>query len=105
MPNEYLIPARCRQGIHGVADATTQCVAIQRSLAGCRALAVGRCTATMRTVPAAYSRLRSVLCCCGSLSAYRGALLRTYMPDFLSQTFLGVPAIFGDDRRLTNYAY
>ncbi len=26
------------------------------------------------------------------------------MPDFLSQTFLGVPAIFGDDRRLTNYA-
>jgi hypothetical protein len=25
------------------------------------------------------------------------------MPDFLSQTFLGVPAIFGDDRRLTNY--
>jgi hyaluronan synthase len=53
---------------------------------------------------AAYSRLNSVLCCCGALSAYRGALVRKYLPDFLNQQFLGKPAVFGDDRRMTNYA-
>ncbi|MEU6593544.1 glycosyltransferase [Streptomyces sp. NPDC046881] len=52
---------------------------------------------------AAYSRLKSVLCCCGALSAYRGTLVRTYLPDFLNQQFLGKPAVFGDDRRMTNY--
>jgi hyaluronan synthase len=53
---------------------------------------------------AAYSKLGSVLCCCGSLSAYRGWVVRKYLDDFLSQRFLGKPAVFGDDRRLTNYA-
>ncbi|WP_419996076.1 glycosyltransferase [Streptomyces boninensis] len=53
---------------------------------------------------AAYSRLKSVLCCCGALSAYRGTLVRRYLPDFLNQQFLGKPAVFGDDRRMTNYA-
>lgn len=53
---------------------------------------------------AAYSRLGSVLCCCGSLSAYRGWVVRKYLDDFLNQRFLGQPAVFGDDRRLTNYA-
>jgi hyaluronan synthase len=53
---------------------------------------------------AAYSRLNSVLCCCGALSAYRGSLVRKYLPDFLNQRFLGKPAVFGDDRRMTNYA-
>jgi hyaluronan synthase len=52
---------------------------------------------------AAYSRLKSVLCCCGALSAYRGTLVRKYLPDFLNQQFLGKPAVFGDDRRMTNY--
>ncbi len=52
---------------------------------------------------AAYSQLRSVLCCCGALSAYRGTLVRKYLPDFLNQQFLGKPAVFGDDRRMTNY--
>src|SRR5690606_12931929 len=52
---------------------------------------------------AAYSRLKSVLCCCGALSAYRGSLVRKYLPDFLNQQFLGKPAVFGDDRRMTNY--
>ncbi|MFF0451485.1 glycosyltransferase [Streptomyces sp. NPDC004609] len=52
---------------------------------------------------AAYSRLKSVLCCCGALSAYRGSLVRKYLPDFLDQQFLGKPAVFGDDRRMTNY--
>jgi hyaluronan synthase len=52
---------------------------------------------------AAYSQLNSVLCCCGALSAYRGDLVRAYLPDFLNQMFLGKPAVFGDDRRMTNY--
>ncbi|MEY9843343.1 glycosyltransferase [Streptacidiphilus sp. MAP5-3] len=53
---------------------------------------------------AAYSQLKSVLCCCGALSVYRGDLVRKYLPDFLNQQFLGKPAVFGDDRRMTNYA-
>jgi hyaluronan synthase len=53
---------------------------------------------------AAYSTLDSVLCCCGSLAIYRAALVRTHRHDFLAQTFLGKPAVFGDDRRMTNYA-
>ncbi|WP_407838805.1 glycosyltransferase [Streptomyces sp. DSM 116496] len=52
---------------------------------------------------AAYSRLKSVLCCCGALSVYRGTLVRKYLDDFLNQQFLGKPAVFGDDRRMTNY--
>jgi hyaluronan synthase len=52
---------------------------------------------------AAYSALGSVLCACGSLSVYRTEVMRKYREDFLTQTFLGVPAVFGDDRRLTNY--
>jgi hyaluronan synthase len=52
---------------------------------------------------AAYSSLGSVLCCCGSLAAYRGPVVRRYLHDFLNQRFLGRRATFGDDRRLTNY--
>ncbi|GAA3213581.1 hyaluronan synthase HasA [Actinocorallia longicatena] len=52
---------------------------------------------------AAYSVLGSVLCCCGSLSAYRGEVVRRHLDDFRHQRFLGRPAIIGDDRRLTNY--
>lgn len=51
----------------------------------------------------AYSRLGSVLCACGSLVVYRGRVIRTHLDDFLGQTFLGQPATFGDDRRLTYY--
>lgn len=51
----------------------------------------------------AYSRLGSVLCACGSLVVYRGQVIRRHLNDFLGQTFLGVPATFGDDRRLTYY--
>lgn len=52
---------------------------------------------------AAYSSLGSVLCCCGSLAAYRGEVVRRHLDDYLSQTFLGVPVSYGDDRRMTNY--
>jgi hyaluronan synthase len=53
---------------------------------------------------AAYSLAGSVLCCCGSLSLWRAEILRAHVDDFVTQRFLGRPAIFGDDRRLTNYA-
>jgi len=53
---------------------------------------------------AAYSALGSVLCTCGSLAAYRSSTVRKHLDDFLNQSFLGERAIFGDDRRLTNYA-
>jgi len=53
---------------------------------------------------AAYSALGSVLCACGSLAVYRADVVRKYADDFLNQRFLGQKAIFGDDRRLTNYA-
>lgn len=52
----------------------------------------------------AYGRLGSVLCACGSLAVYRGWVARKHLPDFLDQRFLGRPATFGDDRRLTYYA-
>jgi hyaluronan synthase len=52
---------------------------------------------------AAYSKLSTVLCCCGSLAAYRGWVVQKYLDDFRTQTFLGQPAVVGDDRRLTNY--
>lgn len=53
---------------------------------------------------AAYSKLGAVLCACGSLALYRADVIREHLDDFLSQKFLGKPAVFGDDRRLTNYA-
>jgi hyaluronan synthase len=53
---------------------------------------------------AAYSLAGAVLCCCGSLSLWRANVVRAYVNDFVSQRFLGRPATFGDDRRLTNYA-
>jgi hyaluronan synthase len=52
---------------------------------------------------AAYSRLGSVLCACGSLALYRGPVVRKYLDDFLRQEFLGRPCTYGDDRRLTYY--
>ena len=53
---------------------------------------------------AAYSQLGSVLCACGSLALYRASVIHEHLDDFLGQRFLGKPAVFGDDRRLTNYA-
>lgn len=52
----------------------------------------------------AYSRLGAVLCCCGSLSFYRAEVIEESLGDFIGQRFLGRPAVFGDDRRLTRYA-
>ncbi|HET9894681.1 MAG TPA: glycosyltransferase [Streptosporangiaceae bacterium] len=52
---------------------------------------------------AAYSAVGSVLCACGSLALYRGAVVRSYLDDFLRQQFLGQRCTYGDDRRLTYY--
>lgn len=53
---------------------------------------------------AAQSRLGSVLCCCGSLAAYRGHVIDRHVAGFTSQVFLGERQQFGDDRHLTNLA-
>ncbi|MEY2476955.1 MAG: hyaluronan synthase [Actinomycetota bacterium] len=53
---------------------------------------------------AAYSMLGSVLCACGSLSFWRSEVIKENLDDFVTQTFLGIPVQYGDDRRLTNYA-
>ena len=53
---------------------------------------------------AAQSRLGAVLCCCGSLSFWRAEVIHANLTDWLGQTFMGQPATFGDDRRLSRYA-
>ncbi|PSL04144.1 hyaluronan synthase [Haloactinopolyspora alba] len=53
---------------------------------------------------AAYSQFGSVLCVCGILAFYRADIVMKNLDDFLTQEFLGKPAVTGDDRRLTNYA-
>jgi hyaluronan synthase len=62
-----------------------------------------RCCYAFLGERAAYSVMGSVLCACGSLALYRGATVRKYLHDFLSQRFLGLPCTYGDDRRLTYY--
>lgn len=51
---------------------------------------------------AAYSRLGSVLCVCGSLAFWRAEIVHKHLDDFLGQTFLGQPCSYGDDRHMTN---
>lgn len=51
---------------------------------------------------AAYSRLGSVLCVCGSLAFWRADIIRQRTDEFLGQRFLGETCSYGDDRHLTN---
>lgn len=53
---------------------------------------------------AAYCAVGSVLCACGSLSLWRRSLIEQHLDDYTHQSFLGIPVMYGDDRRLTNYA-
>jgi hyaluronan synthase len=53
---------------------------------------------------AAYSSVGSVLCACGSFSLWRRSLIDDHLEDYTRQTFFGIPVMYGDDRRLTNYA-
>jgi hyaluronan synthase len=45
----------------------------------------------------------SVTCCSGCFSAYRRDAVVPVVDAWLSQTFLGQPSTFGDDRSLTNF--
>lgn len=63
-----------------------------------------RYAATFLGERAAYSAFGSVLCCCGSLAAYRLDILRSHVDDLVTQRFLGAVVSGGDDRRCTNYA-
>lgn len=51
---------------------------------------------------AAYSRLGSVLCVCGSLAFWRADIVNQRVDEFLGQQFLGETCSYGDDRHLTN---
>lgn len=51
---------------------------------------------------ACQSTFRTVYCSPGALSAYRASAVRTVMPQWLEQSFLGSPATIGEDRALTN---
>jgi hyaluronan synthase len=52
---------------------------------------------------AAQSTYRTVYCCPGALSAYRTSVVREVLDEWVSQTFLGEPCTYGEDRSLTNY--
>ena len=56
-----------------------------------------------RIMKAAESWFDSVTCLSGPLSCYRKDLIIKNQDAWLSQTFLGQPATFGDDRSMTNY--
>lgn len=51
---------------------------------------------------ASHSLFDAVLCCSGPLSMYRRTVLEGVWPQYVGQTFRGVPCTYGDDRNLTN---
>jgi hyaluronan synthase len=53
----------------------------------------------MRAVESSYG---TVYCCPGALTAYRATTLRAVLDRWMSQTFLGAPCTYGEDRALTN---
>jgi hyaluronan synthase len=55
-----------------------------------------------RVVKAAESVFGAVTCCSGCFSAYRREAILPRLEWWANQSFLGVPATFGDDRSLTN---
>jgi len=56
-----------------------------------------------RIMKAAESWFDSVTCLSGPLSCYRKELIVRHADAWLTQTFLGQPATFGDDRSMTNF--
>ena len=86
----------------GVVAVTGHCeVANSRTNALTRMQAV-RYYFAFRVVKAAESVFGSVTCLSGQLAACRKALFMSVRDEWLSQTFFGQPAAFGDDRSLTN---
>jgi hyaluronan synthase len=55
-----------------------------------------------RVVKAAESIFNCVTCCSGCFSAYRREAIVPHLGWWESQSFLGIPSTFGDDRSLTN---
>jgi hyaluronan synthase len=53
-------------------------------------------------VRASQSRINTVACTPGCLSAYRRDIVTPVLPEWLNQRFLGLPAKIGEDRALTN---
>lgn len=52
---------------------------------------------------AVQSTYRTVYCCPGALSAYRLSVVRQILERWETQTFLGTPSTYGEDRALTNF--
>ncbi len=54
----------------------------------------------LRAVQSTYG---TVYCCPGALSAYRLSVVRQVVDSWETQTFLGTPSTYGEDRALTNF--
>ncbi len=54
-------------------------------------------------VRAAQSTFKTVICCPGAFSAYRRAVIAPVLDRWRTQSFLGVPCTYGEDRALTNF--
>ncbi|MFA5925550.1 MAG: glycosyltransferase [Parcubacteria group bacterium] len=57
---------------------------------------------SFRILKAAESSFLVVFCCSGCASAYRKSVVMPIIQDWLSETFLGLPVTWGDDRALTS---
>jgi hyaluronan synthase len=55
-----------------------------------------------RILKAAESLFSAITCLSGPFSAYRSQVITPLLEPWVNQTFMGVPATFGDDRSLTN---
>ncbi len=64
-----------------------------------------RYAVTFDFLRAAQSTLGNVYCCPGALSAYRAAAVRSILPQWLEQTFLGAACTIGEDRAMTNHMF
>lgn len=54
----------------------------------------------LRAIQSTYG---TVYCCPGALSAYRTAVVRRVLPQWINQTFLGRRCTYGEDRAMTNF--
>jgi hyaluronan synthase len=57
---------------------------------------------SFRILKAAESTFRMVFCCSGCASAYRREIVLPLLDDWLTESFLGLPVTWGDDRSITN---
>lgn len=62
-----------------------------------------RFTLSFDMLRAVQSTYRTVYCCPGALSAYRLSVVERVLERWESQTFLGAPTTYGEDRAMTNF--